>query len=151
MLDRIKFFIHIPPSCLYQKTACLRVTSRLTEHSHGLYNDRKKVHFKGEVCVPVLPTITLFPNTVPNIYNLSGDTCAPVLPAVTRVTLFPNHSHKNCNISRDTCAPVLPAVTLLPKHSQVNLPFKWRYLCPCVTCGYQCYPVTQTQSSEFTL
>ena len=51
-------------------------------------------------------------------------------------------------------SPVLPAVTcvtLLPKHSPVNLQFMLEYLCPCVTCSYPCYPVTQTQSSKFAI
>ena len=40
--------------------------------------------------------------------------------------------------------PAVTRVTLLPKHSPVNLHLNWMYLCPCVTCGYPCYPVTQT-------
>ena len=65
-----------------------------------------------------------YPNTVQYICISSGCICVPVLPAVTRVTL-------------------------LPKHSPVYLQFKLWNLCPCVTCGYLCYPVTQTQSSKF--
>ena len=45
--------------------------------------------------------------------------------------------------------PAVTLVTLLPKHSLVNLQFKLKYLFPYVTCGYPCYPVTQTQSSIF--
>ena len=59
-----------------------------------------------------------------------------------------------CNFSWGIYVPVLPAVTrvtLLPKHSPVNLQFTWKYLCPCVTCSYPCYPVTQTQSSKFAI
>ena len=65
----------------------------------------------------------------------------PVLPC------YPNTVQYTCNLSCGTCVLVLPAVTcvtLLPKHSPVNLHLNWTYLCPCVTCGYPCYPVTQT-------
>ena len=78
----------------------------------------KKCNLSGSMCVPVLLPVTLFPNTVTKICNLSGDICVPVLSAATRVTL-------------------------LPKDSLKHLQFKWRYLCPCVTCGYPCNPVTK--------
>ena len=106
------------------------------------------------MCGPVLPAVTLFPSTVTKICNLSGDICVPVLSAVTRVTSYPKHSHKICNLSGDTCFPVLPVVTrvtLLPKHSSVNLQFNLRYSCPCVTCGYPCYPVTQRLYNTFVI
>ena len=76
------------------------------------------------LCYLRLPVLHCYPNTVQYICNSSGCICVPVLPAVTRVTL-------------------------LLKHSPVYLQFKLRNLCPCVTCGYPCYPVTQTQSSKF--
>ena len=64
----------------------------------------------------------------------------PLLPC------YPNIDQYICNFSWRNCFPMLPAVTrvtLLPKHSPVNLHLNWMYLCPCVTCGYPCYPVTQ--------
>ena len=78
------------------------------------------------LCLCVTCGYPCYPNTVTEICNLSGCICVPVLLAVTRVTLFPNHSH-------------------------VNLQFKLRYLCPCVTCGYPCYPVTRKQSLKFAI
>ena len=42
-------------------------------------------------------------------------------------------------------------ITLLTKHSHVNLQFKLKYLCPCVTCGYPCYSFTQTLSRKFAI
>ena len=40
--------------------------------------------------------------------------------------------------------PAVTRVTLLPKRSQVNLLFKWMYLCPSVTCVYPCYRYPNT-------
>ena len=74
-----------------------------------------------------------------------------MLPAVTRVTQTQSSIFA---FKLDVCVPVLPAVTrvtLLPKHSPVNLHLNWMYLCPCVTCGYPCYPVTQTKFSKFAI
>ena len=101
-----------------------------------------------------------------------------MLPAVTLVTLLPKHSSVNLQFKLKylfpcvTCGYPCYLVTqtqssifafqvdafvslcylrlpMLPKHSPVYLQFKLRNLCPCVTCGYPCYPVTQTQSSKF--
>ena len=84
------------------------------------------VHLFVSLCYLRLPVLPSYPNAVTKIFNLIWCICIPVLPATTHVTLS-------------------------LKQSSVNLQFMLRYLCPCVTCGYPCYPVTQTQFSKFAI
>ena len=109
--------------------------------------------------LPAVTRVTLLPKHSQVIRNLSGDTCVPMLPAVTGVTMLPKHSSVNLQLQRRPCVtcsyrcyhvtqtqfskfaiaeetflpPCYLRLPMLPKHSQVNLLFKWMYLCPCVT------------------
>ena len=72
-----------------------------------------------------------------------------MLPAVTRVTLTQSSIFAiQVDAFVSLCYLRLPVLPCYP-NSPVYLQFKLRNLCHCVTCGYPCYPVTQTQSSKF--
>ena len=114
----------------------LPAVALLPKYSHKICN------LSEDTCVPVICGYPCY--TLTQAHSLKFAIKVEVFVSLCYLRLpmlrcYPNTVTKICNLSRCICVLVLLAntrVTLLPKHSQYNSQFKWRYFCPCVTYSY---------------